>query len=290
MRRATLVVFVLFCSLLGGCGKFGSAFHRSTLPDMGPPLPVTVRLAFDPSLTTAMAQYADACNHPQELHIGSELEDALIDAAHQTFQTVYLAGRVPADAQIDVDVSVTLQQSGLQIQTDGVYDRLPTELTLESLAVFRDKSGKVLGERTLKTSRREKIILEPTQKRCAYVTMDPFLHDTAVVLATQFMREARGVFEPSTPVAAAAPPVPASGMATGKSPSTPAVQPTPESVKSPVVTATAPSVSPSIADGVDRLPTRPAGFQQPQTYVIAVGISSHRDPQVSPRKYASLDA
>jgi uncharacterized caspase-like protein len=40
---------------------------------------------------------------------------------------------------------------------------------------------------------------------------------------------------------------------------------------------------------VDQIP-KPSAFQQPHTFVIAVGISTHRDPQVPVRKYASLDA
>jgi hypothetical protein len=46
----------------------------------------------------------------------------------------------------------------------------------------------------------------------------------------------------------------------------------------------------SPSDTVDRVPTPSATFQQPQTFVIAVGISTHRDPQLSVRKYAALDA
>ncbi|MBA2252547.1 MAG: hypothetical protein H0W13_07565, partial [Nitrospirales bacterium] len=298
MRPISLLSLVLLCSLLYGCERFSKAFHQSTLPDMGPRIPSSVRMTFDPSLTTAIARYADACNHPQELRIGAELEDVLVDAAHQTFQSVQVAGQRSSDMPADVEAVVTLQQSGLQIQTDGVYDRLPTELTLESAVTFRDRSGKVLAERTLKTTRREKIILEATQKRCAYATMDSFLHDTAVVLGTQFMREARGVFNPSTPTAGPVPSSSAPGAASTK-PSFPAegtgettasigphaVQP-PASVTTPSVSM--PAMSPS--DTVDRVPTQSTTFQQPQTFVIAVGISTHRDPQLSVRKYAGLDA
>ena len=298
MRRISLIYLVLLCSLLYGCERFSKAFHQSTLPDMGPRIPSSVRIKFDPSLTTAIARYADACNHPQELRVGAELEDVLVDAAHQTFQSVQVAGQRAADTPADVEAFVTLQQLGLQIQTDGVYDRLPAELTVESSVVFRDPSGKVLGERALKTTRREKIILEATQKRCAYATMDSFLHDTAVVLGTQFMREARAVFEPLTPAAAPVPPSSVQGM-TSTRPSSPAERTgettapvKPQAVQPPALvtppSAPAPATPPS--DTVDRVPTPSATFQQPQTFVIAVGISTHRDPQLSVRKYAALDA
>lgn len=276
-----LLFFFMSCVVLNGCQQFDALIKKSALPDMGPQIPATVRMKFDPALTAAIAQYSDACNHPQELRIGPELEDVMIDAAHRTFQTVLIAGHPPANTSADVEADITLQQSGLKIQTDGVYDRLPTELSLESLVVFRDRSGKVLGERTLKTTRNERIILEPTQHRCAYVTMDSFLHDTAVVLGTQFMRESRTLFEPAQTAA----PVPS--VAATPAPIKP---PVPES---PAVSAV-PSqpqtvVQPKLSDNVDQIP-KPSAFQQPHTFVIAIGISTHRDPGLSVRKYASLDA
>ncbi|MGH7229755.1 MAG: hypothetical protein ACREJU_00120, partial [Nitrospiraceae bacterium] len=214
-----LFLTTLLLSSLAGCERVSSVFGRASLPDMGPRLPATVRMEFDPSLTTAIAGYADACNHPQELRIGEELESVLLDAAHQTFQAVRMPGAGPAEPRADVDVHVSLEQSGLRIQTDNVYDRLPAELILQAYAVFKDRSGKILGERSLKTTRREKIILEPTQHRCAYVTMDSFLHGAAVALSTQFAREARALLDPDSRMAAAGQPsAPASTAIPGPQP------------------------------------------------------------------------
>ena len=295
MRRTSLLALVLICSLLSGCERFSTPFRKSALPDMGPRIPASVRMNFDPALTSAIARYADACNHPQELRIGAELEDVLIDAAHQTFQSVQVAGQRAAETPADVDAFLTLQQSGLQIQTDGLYDRLPSELTLESTVVFRDRSGQVLGERTLKTSRKERIILEPTQHRCAYVSMDGFLHDTAVVLGTQFMREARAILEPSATATGQMSPPSMAGVAptkpserTGDAAAQAGTLPIAPSV--PATLPSAPTQAASPSDAVDQLPAAAATFQQPRTFVIAVGISTHRDPHVSVRKYAALDA
>ncbi|HKN85989.1 MAG TPA: hypothetical protein VJV04_03935, partial [Nitrospiraceae bacterium] len=295
MRRTSLIALVLMCSLLSGCERLSTPFRKSALPDIGPRLPTSVRMNFDPALTAAIARYADACNHPQELRIGAELEDVLIDAAHQTFQSVQVAGQRAAETPADVDAFLTLEQSGLQIQTDGLYDRLPSELTLESAVVFRDRSGQVLGQRTLKTGRKERIILEPTQHRCAYVSMDGFLHDTAVVLATQFMREARAVLEPLAAATGQLPPASAPSVAAIQPPSAEprntgtqaGLQQSAPSAS--VVMPSASSQATSASDSVDRVPAG-ATFQQPQTFVIAVGISTHRDPQLSVRKYAALDA
>ncbi len=44
------------------------------------------------------------------------------------------------------------------------------------------------------------------------------------------------------------------------------------------------------AEDVDQIPVPVAGFHQPHTYLISIGISSYRDRQLSTRKYASLDA
>lgn len=281
MRRSVIALFI--CVLVSACAQLNYLIKPSSLPEMGPQIPATVRLKFDPALTAAIAQYSDACNHPQELLIGSELEDVLIDAAHRTFQSVLIAGHSQDNKSADVEADITLQQSGLKIQTDNLYDRLPAELTLESLVVFRDPSGKVLGERTLKTTRKERIILEPTQHRCAYVTMDPFLHDTAVVLGTQFMRESRTLFEPAAPPSPVAPvAVPAPVKPSAAESTAIAAVPTQSQVG-----AAAPSKP--LSDNVDLIP-KPSTFQQPHTFVIAIGISTHRDPELSVRKYASLDA
>ena len=44
------------------------------------------------------------------------------------------------------------------------------------------------------------------------------------------------------------------------------------------------------ADDVDQIPAVTAGFHQPHTYLLSIGIGSYRDQQVPSRKFASLDA
>lgn len=43
-------------------------------------------------------------------------------------------------------------------------------------------------------------------------------------------------------------------------------------------------------DDVDQIPDTTTEFRQPNTYLISIGIGSHRDQQLLPRKFASLDA
>lgn len=44
------------------------------------------------------------------------------------------------------------------------------------------------------------------------------------------------------------------------------------------------------SDDVDQIPAPVSGFQRPHTYLVSIGIGSYRDPQILPRKHASLDA
>jgi len=43
-------------------------------------------------------------------------------------------------------------------------------------------------------------------------------------------------------------------------------------------------------DDVDQIPAPVSGFQRPHTYLVSIGVGSYRDPQILPRKHASLDA
>lgn len=211
----TLRLAVCLLATVAGCERFSSGFTRSPLPDTGPRIPVSARVEFDPALTAAVLHYVDACNSPRDLRLGNELEAVLLQAAHQTFQTISLPGSALAATKPDVDISIVLEQSGLKIQTDNLYDRLPAELTLEATATFRDQSGNLLGQRSLKTVRRERLLLEPTQHRCTYVSIDAFLHDAAVSVAVQFIREARALLEPGAGAAGRpAPASPGAGAAT----------------------------------------------------------------------------
>jgi hypothetical protein len=193
---------LLLAVLSAGCEKLATAFGRSTIPDLGAQIPVTVKMEFDPSLTKAREQFINACNSPQELRVGEELESTLLQAAHQTFKTVYFSGRTPPNAKSDLDIRFALQQSGLKIQTDGIYDRLPADLTIEVVAIFKDPSGKVILEQPLTVRRQEKLILEPTQHRCMYVNSEKLLRDAAVVLSVQFIQHARTLVDPNSQYAA----------------------------------------------------------------------------------------
>lgn len=204
----------LLVGLLVGCAA------RPTIPNLGPPIPFTVNMEFDPSLTDAKTQYLDSCNHPQELRVGAVLEDTLVQAATQTFKSVSFAGTGPADAKPDVEVRITLLEPRLNIQTENLYDRQPAELSLDAVAAFRDSSGKLLLEQPIQVSHRQRLFVEPTQKRCAYSTIDVFLHDATVILSSKFIREARALLDPGSQAAAATgqAPAPQTGQAAAQRP------------------------------------------------------------------------
>ena len=198
------VLLLCLPALSVGCEKITGAFGRATLPDFGPPIPVSVRMEFDSSLSDASAPYLDSCNHPREVRIGPVLEDTLLQAAYQTFKTVSFAGSGPTtQAKPDVDVRITLLKPRFNIKNDNVYDREPALLALDAVATFRDSTGKLLREQPLQVSRQERLLLEPTQERCAYASLDKFVSDTAVVLSSKFIREARALLAPEPMTASA---------------------------------------------------------------------------------------
>ncbi|MCE3222110.1 MAG: exported protein of unknown function [Nitrospira sp.] len=187
------------------CDTIKSRFTRQTLPDLGPPIALTVQMNVDPSLPKAETQYLDSCNRIQLLSIGPTVEDLLIQAAHQTFRTVLISGGNATAANSDVTVRVRMLDPQLKIQADGLYDRKPAELRLDAFAEFYDAAGKLLAERPLQATRKERLQVELTQQRCEYV-MDPIVQDTSTMLATQFMQEARVLFDPIKSAAAGASP------------------------------------------------------------------------------------
>ncbi len=237
-----VVLALLPCLALAsaGCEKVSKAFTRSTIPSLGPPLPYTIKLEFDPALTKNRLQYTNACNSPQELKVGEDLESTLLQAAHQTFKTVYFDAKTqPAGTKPDLEVRIGLLQSGLEIQTDGIYDRLPADLTLELGTVFRDPAGKVVSEKNFPIRRQEKLILEPTQHRCLYVNSDSLVHDASVSLSIQFIKHARAILDPDGQYSVAAAP----GAQPG-APAAPEPLPVPAAPGAPIAPpATAPGLS-----------------------------------------------
>ncbi len=196
---------VVLVTLSVGCEPIKARFSRVELPNLGPPLPVSARMEFDPSLTKAKVNYVDACNHMMELPIGSILEDTLLQAAHQTFTMVSGSSTATSEAKPDVIVHIRLLEPRLKILNDALYDRPPAELSLDALAEFRDLSGTLLREVPIQATRQERLMVETTQLRCAYATIDAFAGDTAADLARKFMVEARHQFGASAATAPTGP-------------------------------------------------------------------------------------
>jgi hypothetical protein len=354
--------------LATGCDKIG--YTRATLPDMGPQLPMSVTLSLDPSLVSAKYIYTNSCGQPGiPAFIGTELESALTDAADQTFKAVHLAGKQSGEAKSDVTVQISLQQQGFKMDANALYDRVPAELLLEAVVVYRDASGKVLGEFPLKVTHRDRLFLSVDQRRCDYL-MDPFVHAAAVSMATLFAKASRDLLDPNSQTAGGAPAgtgsalvfkstvldengnavleggerikvrvdltnsgmVPVSGIAVtlggtpalvahfssptltvdtlqpGESRSVEFAATLPQSVEAQqanltvAVSAASGSSAPASQtlaaavrggsgrfDSVDQIPAN-TGLQRPHTYVLSVGVSTYRDPQIAARKYAALDA
>lgn len=201
-NRVALVGFVLLSLVASvGCETIKSRFSRQSLPDLGPPVPLTVQMDIDPSLSNAKTEYIDNCSRIHPFPIGPTVEDTLIQAAHQTFRSVVIPGGQTAGGKPDVTIRVRMLDPRFKLQTDALYDRAPAELSLDALAEFFDASGAPLGERPLQATRKERLQLELTQQRCDYI-VDPLLQDTSTMLATQFMQEARVLLAPALPTPA----------------------------------------------------------------------------------------
>ncbi|TKB73009.1 MAG: hypothetical protein E8D46_11085 [Nitrospira sp.] len=388
MQWTILSCLLITAAGLWGCDKLTSAFHRTPLPDMGPRLTDSVRLTFDPAFSNLTMQYIDGCNSPHELNVGEEVASTMIDATSQTFAAVSVTGGTAPQVQPDKEIVVTLQRSGLKLWADNVYDRVPADLTLETLLTFKDAAGKELGRQTISIAHNQRLILEPTQRRCDYGNIREFVHDAGIALSTQFIRAARtqlAATGSSTPASMATealtqPVLPASTMQTKGALSALTFKATLLDENSNLVfeggerirvridlmnggdqdlqavtatlTGTAllltqfPSTSLAIgglqasqsrsiefaatlpqsvqqqqaeihvavsgsgariqppqqtltllihpggirADDVDEIPSIAAGFRQPHSYLISIGIGSYRDQHIPSRKFASIDA
>jgi caspase domain-containing protein len=387
-RRCAIFVCVLIAvGGLWGCEKVNSVFHRSSLPNLGPRLANSVKLTFDPSFTNLKMQYIDGCNSPHELYVGEEVESLMIHAASQNFAAVTVIGGVPAQFQPDTEIVVTLQRSGLKLWADNVYDRVPADLTIETLVTLKDATGKELGRQTISIVHNQRLILEPAIRRCEYGNIEEFVHDAGIEFSTQFMRAVRaqlaatGGTAPASVATSPVKPVPAAAaisvpgtssalsfkatvldensnlvleggerirvridlmnggeqdlqsvtaaltgtasllaqfpittlavgrLQPGQSRSVEFSATVPQSMQqqkaeihvavSDVETRAQPP-SQTLAlliqptgiktDDVDQIQTVVTGFQQPNTYLISIGIGSYRNRQVPSRKFASLDA
>jgi hypothetical protein len=190
-RGTILLCLLINVGGLWGCEKLTSAFHRTSLPNMGPRLANSVKLTFDPSFTNLKMQYLNGCSSPRELHVGEELESVMIDAASQNFSGVTISGGIAAPVRPDTEIVVTLQRSSFKLCPDGVYDRVPADLAIETLFTFKDDAGKEIGQQTASITHQQRLILEPSARRCDYVDIGEFVHDAGIALSTQFMRAVR---------------------------------------------------------------------------------------------------
>ncbi len=200
-RALILGMLLIHVLASASCESIKSRFSRQALPDLGPPVPLTVQMDIDPSLSKAKTEYIDNCSRIHVFSIGPTVEDTLIQAAHQTFQTFVVPGSQAAGVKPDVTIRVRMLDPRFKIQSDALYDRAPAELSLDALAEFFDASGTPLAERPLQATRKERLQLELTQQRCDYI-VDPLLQDTSTMLATQFMQEARVLLAPATQASA----------------------------------------------------------------------------------------
>ncbi|MEK7301388.1 MAG: hypothetical protein AAB072_09820, partial [Nitrospirota bacterium] len=189
---------------------------------MGEPLPVSVKLEIPASIKNLRAEYTDGCGHLMQVPLGVRLEEALVEGVYRTFKSVSYEGGGSKDAVPEAVVRVDLVNWSFKLQQDNVYDRVPANIQLNAIARVYDLTGKVLRESEIKTTRQERLRIEPTQKNCDYI-IDPFIQDTSVDFAAKVSMDVREAFggraQAVVPAAASAPlatPQPAAGLLTGK--------------------------------------------------------------------------
>ncbi|HMU55434.1 MAG TPA: hypothetical protein PKA61_10525, partial [Nitrospira sp.] len=190
-RWALVLACLWIMGLSTGCEKLASALRRTPLPDMGPRLNNSVLLTFDPALSNMKSTYKNDCGNLREAYIGTELESVMIDAAAQNFRAVSVTGGITASTPPDTEILVTVERSSFRLIQDHLYDRVPADLKIDALVTFKDMSGRELGQQPISIDRNQRLLLEPTQKRCDYANMDEFLYESGVALSTEFIRVSR---------------------------------------------------------------------------------------------------
>ncbi len=219
-----LSLFLLLAGLLAmtvavGCTK------RVDLPDMGQPLPYSVKLELAPSVTDAKFEYMDNCGHFRPIRVGADLEEVLIEAAHRLFTRVEMGAAETQGPPTDLVIRIDLVDSNFQIHMDNQYDRPPAEVRFSGVEKIYDATGKLLREPEIQVSRRERVRIEPMQRNCEYI-LDPLLPNAMTEFALRFAAETRSTFAPpdqavspdQTAPSAAASPVPAPAATADRSP------------------------------------------------------------------------
>jgi hypothetical protein len=196
-RAGRALVAGLIALLLGGCAS------RLEFPPMGEPLPLTAKLEIPASLKKLSADYTDSCGHLMQIPVGGRIEEALIEGAYRTFKGVLYEGGGTKDAAPDATLRIDLVSWSFGIDKEYLYDRAPAKLQLNAMARIYNQKGELLRETEIKTSRQERLRIEPLQKNCDYV-IDPFIQDSVVDFASKVVMDARLAFGPQAAPASGA--------------------------------------------------------------------------------------
>jgi hypothetical protein len=175
---------------LGSALLFLSACAKHLeFPPLGEPLSSSAKLEVSQLFKDLTIRYSDSCGQIQEVPLGDRLHEALQEGVHRTFKTVLSEGDVgttPPDHIIQVD----LVDSAFDLNKEALYDRPPASLRLTTVARVYDRTGTLLRQTDIKIARRERLRLEQLGKNCNY-HIDPFIHDTAIDVATRVALIAR---------------------------------------------------------------------------------------------------
>lgn len=184
LNMASIAGAGLGCALLflSACAK------HLEFPQLGEPLASSAKLEVPASFKDFTIRYNDSCGQIQEIPLGNRLREALQEGIRRTFQTVLSEG----DTTLTPDhiIQVDSIDSVFDLNKDALYDRPPASLQLTTVARVYDRKGTLLRQTDITVTRRERLRLEQLGKNCNY-HIDPFIHDTAIDLATRVALIAR---------------------------------------------------------------------------------------------------
>ncbi len=200
--RAILALAAIF--VLNGCNSVSMpelSMPEISMPDLGfgeepdTRLPLSVSLAFDPSVTQATLE-VDACGLPYTINTGEIIPQAFLAVGKERFTSIAAysgSGQaVQASQQSDVTVQLQLVQQSFQ-PADKIEDQGDTYLAfvnLQMLATFIDSTGKQLAQTPLNYSAQASIwapALTSQSVSCVTGSYDNEMRSAAEELARQLV-------------------------------------------------------------------------------------------------------
>lgn len=187
MSLLRIIPTALSLIILAGC-----ASHLE-FPPMGEPLPVSVKLDILSTVRKLPTEYTNACGHLVQAPLRIRLEEAIVEGARRTFNSVSYEPDSATDPLPEAVVRVDLLDWSFRLHQDNVSDHVPAEIQLNAIVRVLDMTGTVFRESTIQVIRQDTLHLEATPPNCNYI-IDPFIQNTAVDFSAKVSMDVRQAF------------------------------------------------------------------------------------------------